>query len=66
MIDHVSVAVSNLAASAAFHDRVLEPLGLSRMTERDLTIGFGKRYPEFWLNSRPRMAMVRGDTGDHV
>lgn len=66
MIDHVSVAVANLADSAAFYDRVLEPLGLKRMVERERTIGFGKRYPEFWLNTRPNMAPVPDDTGNHT
>src|SRR5690348_14347069 len=51
MIDHVSIAVSNLAASATLYARVLEPLGLVPLVRRDGTIGFGKRYPEFWLNS---------------
>lgn len=66
MIDHVSVAVADLAASTAFYDRVLEPLGLKRMAERENTIGYGKRYPEFWLNARPGMAVVSDNTGSHV
>ncbi len=43
MIDHVSVAVSDLEASAGFYDRVLEALDLKRMVERGNTIGFGKK-----------------------
>lgn len=66
MIDHVSIAVSDLAASAAFYEDVLAPLGLKRLTERDNTVGFGKKYPEFWLNARPGMAMAPDDTGSHV
>ena len=66
MIDHISIAVTNLKTSAAFYDQVLEPLGLARLVERDNTIGFGKKYPEFWLNARPAMAPVDDDTGNHV
>ena len=66
MIDHVSVAVVNLTASAAFYERVLAPLGFKRIEERENTIGFGKKYPEFWLNARPGMAPVPEDTGSHV
>lgn len=66
MIDHVSIAVSDLTASAVFYDKVLAPLGLIRMVERERTIGFGKRYPEFWLNARPDMAPVTSDTGHHI
>ena len=66
MIDHISIAVSDLAASASFYEQVLAPLGLTRLVEREKTIGFGKRYPEFWLNARPEMAPVPEDTGTHV
>ena len=53
MIDHVSVPVSNLSRSGVFYERVLAPLGMSRLVSREATIGFGKRYPELWLNLRP-------------
>lgn len=66
MIDHVSVAVADLAASAEFYQDVLAPLGLKRMVDRAATVGFGKRYPEFWLNLRPGMMPVGGDTGIHI
>ena len=66
MIDHVSISVRDLTAAGAFYDRVLEPLGMQRMAERETTIGFGKKYPEFWLNARPGMSKVPDDTGLHV
>ena len=66
MIDHISIAVSDLQASAAFYETVLTPLGLTRMVERPATIGFGKRYPEFWLNARPGMRPVEDGTGVHI
>lgn len=65
MIDHVSIPVLNLAAAARFYDAVLTPLGLKRMVERERTIGFGSKYPEFWLNRRDGHA-VRADSGHHV
>ena len=66
MIDHVSIAVRDLQASARIYERILAPLGLARLVERPATIGFGKRYPEFWLNLRAGMALVAPDTGCHV
>ncbi|MEQ9558684.1 MAG: VOC family protein [Rhodospirillales bacterium] len=66
MIDHISIAVSDLAASGAFYEAVFAPLGLTRLVDRPHTVGFGKRYPEFWLNARPGMAAVDGGTGMHV
>jgi catechol 2,3-dioxygenase-like lactoylglutathione lyase family enzyme len=66
MIDHISVGVSDLARSARFYEQALAPLGLGRLVERPGTVGFGKTYPEFWINLRPAMARVPADTGCHV
>jgi catechol 2,3-dioxygenase-like lactoylglutathione lyase family enzyme len=66
MIDHVSIAVRDLAAAAAFYERVLAPLGLSRLEMRPATVGFGKAYPEFWLNLRKDMTPASADSGAHV
>ena len=66
MIDHISIAVSDLAASAAIYEQMLSPLGLARLVVRDGTIGFGKRYPEFWLNRRAGMASAPADNGAHI
>jgi catechol 2,3-dioxygenase-like lactoylglutathione lyase family enzyme len=58
--------VRDLAAMARFYDAVLGPLGYARLRERPTTVGFGKKYPEFWLNARPAMAPVAADSGTHV
>jgi len=65
MIDHVSIPVRDLDASGRFYDQVLQPLGMQRLAERPHTIGFGKKYPEFWLNARPAMAHIE-DSGHHI
>src|ERR1700686_1131901 len=53
MIDHVSIAVRDLATSAAAYERFLTPLGMRRVVESAGSVGFGKTYPELWLNARP-------------
>jgi len=53
MIDHLSIPVGDLEAAARFYERVLAPLGYRRLVEREASVGFGKRYPEVWLNHRP-------------
>jgi catechol 2,3-dioxygenase-like lactoylglutathione lyase family enzyme len=65
MIDHVSIPVRELARAGAFYDAVLAPLGLARLVTRERTIGYGKRYPEFWLNSRPDAEPIE-NPGAHV
>jgi catechol 2,3-dioxygenase-like lactoylglutathione lyase family enzyme len=66
MIDHVSISVRDLATSAAFYERLLAPLGYTRMINRPATIGFGKKYPEFWINLRADMPPIPADTGTHI
>jgi len=66
MIDHISIGVSNLERSARFYELMLAPLGLVKLVTRPATIGFGKAYPEFWINLRPDMTPVEADTGNHI
>jgi catechol 2,3-dioxygenase-like lactoylglutathione lyase family enzyme len=66
MIDHVSIAVGDLKRSAAFYAAVLEPLGYRKIADRPASVGFGKQYPEFWLNARPNGARAAEDTGAHI
>ncbi|MEQ8818166.1 MAG: VOC family protein [Thalassobaculum sp.] len=66
MIDHVSVAVRDLTAAAAFYEAVLGPLGYTRLVERERTVGFGKKYPEVWLNLREGLEPIGPGTGVHV
>ncbi len=66
MIDHLSLAVRDLSASDRFFSVVLETLGYRRLVARAETVGFGKSYPEIWLNARPDMAAVPAGAGWHV
>ena len=67
MIDHVSIAVRDLAAAARFYEPVLATLGMKKLREwPDAAIGFGKDYPEFWLNKRSGMAKGADASGMHI
>jgi catechol 2,3-dioxygenase-like lactoylglutathione lyase family enzyme len=66
MIDHVSIAVRDLPAATRFYEAVLATLGHAKLDSRDATVGFGKRYSEFWINHRPAMAPIAADAGAHV
>jgi catechol 2,3-dioxygenase-like lactoylglutathione lyase family enzyme len=43
MLHHLSIAVSNLARSAAFYDAVLGTLGYRRVWSSEHEIGYGSR-----------------------
>ena len=66
MIDHVSIAVRDLKASARFYDLLLAPLGMTRVRSSEKSIGYGKSYPEFWLNERSQQRPLPPDNGVHV
>jgi catechol 2,3-dioxygenase-like lactoylglutathione lyase family enzyme len=66
VIDHISIAVSDIESSTAFYERTLAPLGLTKLIVRPATVGFGKAYPELWINLRAGMARVAPDSGAHI
>jgi catechol 2,3-dioxygenase-like lactoylglutathione lyase family enzyme len=65
MIDHVSIGVRELAACGRFYDAVLASIGYARMIVRPTSIGYGKKYPDFWLNERRDMTPADPDSGTH-
>ena len=57
MLDHLGIQCADVAASAAFYDAVLAPLGGARIMDFGVAIGFGiDAKPDFWLGAH--------DTGD--
>ena len=66
MIDHISIPVRDLKASARFYEALLKPLGMTKVVDRPNTVGFGKTYAEFWLNERPGLEPLPEGTGAHI
>jgi catechol 2,3-dioxygenase-like lactoylglutathione lyase family enzyme len=67
MIDHVSIAVRDLKAGERFYTALLATLGMTKLREwPDAAIGYGKKYPEFWINRRADMPRVAADSGVHI
>ena len=54
MLDHIGIDVSDLAASRAFYERALEPMGIRVLREvDDIGLGLGNdRKPYFWIWTR--------------
>ena len=48
-LSHVSLGSNDFEAAAAFYDRALAALGCRRVLEHPGAIGYGRDYPEFWL-----------------
>lgn len=69
MIDHLSIAVTDLARSAAFYDAVLATVGLRRRKAREGSIGWGPddvAPPVFWIHERRGGRAATPGLGLHV
>jgi catechol 2,3-dioxygenase-like lactoylglutathione lyase family enzyme len=67
MIDHISIAVRDLGSGEKFYAALLAPLGMTKLREwPNAAIGYGKKYPEFWINCRDAMHRVAEDSGVHI
>ena len=66
MIDHISIAVRDLSSATRFYEAVLGAIGYSALDVRGSTVGFGKKYSEFWLNARPDMDPLPAHPGAHI
>ena len=74
MIDHLSLGVRDLAASRAFYDAALSPLGYRRCFDRDWISGYGapdlhssahQELP-FWISAAPQGAALNGHVCFHA
>ena len=65
MIDHISIGVHDLDRATAFYDAILPALGLTKLRTKPTTVGYGKTYPEFWINARPARPEA-ADSGLHI
>jgi catechol 2,3-dioxygenase-like lactoylglutathione lyase family enzyme len=72
VLDHVSIQCDDTAASAAFYDAVLAPLGVTRAMEFGPVIGYGADgKPDFWIgpdataepNRESHLAFAAADRG---
>jgi catechol 2,3-dioxygenase-like lactoylglutathione lyase family enzyme len=67
MIDHISIAVRDINTAESFYTALLAPLGYKKLREWPAAaIGFGKKYPEFWINRRSDMTPVDVESGVHI
>lgn len=51
ILSHVSIGTNNFDQAVAFYDTVLSILGCKRLMEHPRAVGYGKQYPEFWVET---------------
>jgi catechol 2,3-dioxygenase-like lactoylglutathione lyase family enzyme len=52
VLDHVGFQCTDLAASAGFYDAALAPLGLHRVMDFKVAIGYGDERADFWIGEQ--------------
>jgi catechol 2,3-dioxygenase-like lactoylglutathione lyase family enzyme len=59
MIDHIGVAITDLARSLAFYEGALAPLGYAVLMKWEQFAGFGiGKKPDFWIGVGPLVQPV--------
>ena len=60
MFDHVSIGVTDIARSKKFYDAALKPLGYSRLSDGETSLGYGDKAVALWLGATQKP--VKADT----
>ena len=65
MFDHVSIGVSDIARSKKFYDAALKPLGYSRLSDGETSLGYGDKSVALWLGATAKPVKADMDSGLH-
>jgi len=65
MFDHVSIGVADIARSKTFYDAVLKPLGFSRLSDGESSLGYGEKAVQLWLGATQKPVKADLDSGLH-
>ena len=66
-ISHVSVGANDLDRMTRFYDAVLAPLGIGQKDSiPDFGTGWGRQWPEFWINKPHDGRPAKAGNGVHI
>jgi catechol 2,3-dioxygenase-like lactoylglutathione lyase family enzyme len=65
MIDHIGIAVSDIAKSIAFYTKALAPLGYEKIMDFEIP-GGGGRVAGFGVKGKPDLWLATGDVKQHM
>ena len=66
ILSHVSVGTDDFDRAIAFYDAALLPLGCKRIVEHPGAVGWGKLYPEFWVQTPIDGKPAAAGNGTHI
>ena len=65
MFDHVSIGVADIARSKKFYDAALKPLGFSRLSDGESSLGYGEKAVQLWLGATKTPVKADMESGLH-
>jgi catechol 2,3-dioxygenase-like lactoylglutathione lyase family enzyme len=65
MFDHVSIGVADIARSGKFYDAALKPLGISRLSDGETSLGYGEKAVQLWLGATNKPVKADMESGLH-
>ncbi|MCH9681588.1 MAG: VOC family protein [Deltaproteobacteria bacterium] len=51
IMSHISIGTNDFDASVVFYDRVMTTIGAKRIMDHPGAVAYGKRFPEFWVQT---------------
>lgn len=65
MFDHVSIGVSEMPRSGKFYDAALKPLGYTRLSDSESSVGYGAKQPMLWIGVAKKPVKPDMESGLH-
>ena len=66
ILSHVSLGTNDYKRAKAFYDAVLGTLQIKRLMDFDVTGGYGRTFPEFWIGNPHDGGTAATGNGTHV
>jgi catechol 2,3-dioxygenase-like lactoylglutathione lyase family enzyme len=65
MFDHVSIGVSDIKRTGRFYDAALRPLGFSRLSDGESSLGYGSKGVQLWISATAKPVKADLESGLH-
>jgi catechol 2,3-dioxygenase-like lactoylglutathione lyase family enzyme len=66
MIAHISIGARDIARARRFYDAALKPLGYTRLSSGEDSLGYGAATADFWVNATAHPVPPDDRSGLHI
>jgi catechol 2,3-dioxygenase-like lactoylglutathione lyase family enzyme len=65
MFDHISFGVADIKRTGAFYDAALRPLGFTRLSDGEASLGYGEKGVKLWISKSKNPVKADMESGLH-